>query len=84
MARPNASTAGDIVTAALAAAEKSGGGASVEVSELVSQEVFDENCSGKRICIIAFLKDILDECVGVDLLALCTPLVDQAPCEHAS
>ncbi len=57
-------TAGDIVSAALAAAEKSGGGgAATAAVELTDQAVFDDNCSGKRICIIAFFKDILDECV---------------------
>jgi hypothetical protein len=59
------STASGIVSAALALLEKNGGGggAAAEVEELVSQDVFDTSCSGKRICIIAFLKDILDEYV---------------------
>jgi protein disulfide-isomerase A6 len=58
--------AGAIVEAALKFAEASGGGASTSaVTELTSQDVFDEHCSGKRICIIAFLNHILDECVRV-------------------
>ena len=58
------STSSGIVSAALALLEKVGGaGAVAEVEELVSQDVFDNNCSGKKICIIAFLKDILDEYV---------------------
>jgi hypothetical protein len=58
------STASAIVAAALDEASKHGGPAEAEVKELVSDEIFQESCSGKKLCIIAFLKDILDESVA--------------------
>ena len=57
------SEASAIVEAALKMAEASGGSATAEVTQLTDQATFDEHCSGKRICVIAFLSHILDEYV---------------------